>query len=615
MPELHVAVTLDQPEVVASILSQNLCNIHEIDDNGDQPSHIAARLNHIECMKVLIEHDARMGRKNFCGLTPLGEAQMGGNKDIAALIKINYTTNVPEEYIWHDEVSRETAAWYDTWDDEQQKLQWTRLGPNGSVEVSATPPPIDIQRVIQAREMFNERKVVRRIHPKSLLSMRQLEYQTKRQMEQEKLKTLLKDRARLVEERCAIKLQAHWRKLKATLRAGQRLRERVAATRIQRRFKYFIGCKKTSSAIRIQSFIRTAISVSYYKSYHQERMWWYRASRKLACHVQNLWRGFKARSRYRHLYEMNSLPDPTDMLNFDFWERCQYEARPPKRELGIYAEYTLSGNPRSWEERGKKRGGVFHRDVSFYANTITKRATWSKPKGWLFKDQREYYVLRVQTFWRARVARRKIRLFTKAKLLLENAHSQDLENTKQDIASLCNYTLYVHAVLHDYDRARDLYTKMMDFMNHRGVDNAFVLYSYAIFGAVTNEEDWDEIKDYARRAEIADKRMQKRRTGPVAGREPAKSSYQIATASFYLQSVCSDHDPAESWHNYAICQMLVHHDLDSARESFTQAMIRSPQDNRIISNFNTLLQDHDFLGDPNRNAHEEFLQSRKNENT
>jgi hypothetical protein len=41
---------------------------------------------------------------------------------------------------------------------------------------------------------------------------------------------------------------------------------------------------------------------------------------------------------------------------------------------------------------------------------------------------------------------------------------------------------------------------MIDFMNDRGVDNCFVLFSCAIFGAVTNEEDWDEIKDYARRA-------------------------------------------------------------------------------------------------------------------
>ena len=160
---------------------------------------------------------------------------MNGNEEIVALIKDNYTTNVPEQYIWHNEVSRETAAWYDTWDDEQQKLQWARLGPDGNVEVSATPPPIDIQRVIEAREAFNERNVVRRIHPRSLLSMRQFEYEKQRQIEQEKLKTLLKSRSRLVEERCAIKLQAHWRKVKAKLYAEQRQREEVAATRIQRR--------------------------------------------------------------------------------------------------------------------------------------------------------------------------------------------------------------------------------------------------------------------------------------------------------------------------------------------------------------------------------------------
>ena len=68
MSELHIAVTLDQPGVVRSILSQNLCNIHGIDENGDQPAHIASRRNHRDCMKELIEFDARMGTKNFCGL-------------------------------------------------------------------------------------------------------------------------------------------------------------------------------------------------------------------------------------------------------------------------------------------------------------------------------------------------------------------------------------------------------------------------------------------------------------------------------------------------------------------------------------------------------------------
>lgn len=62
-----------------------------------------------------------------------------------------------------------------------------------------------------------------------------------------------------------------------------------------------------------------------------------------------------------------------------------------------------------------------------------------------------------------------------------------------DIVALSNYTLYVHVVLHNYDRCRSLYGKMMEFMTQRGVDNAFVLYSYAIFVAVNMEEDWEGV--------------------------------------------------------------------------------------------------------------------------
>jgi len=241
----------------------------------------------------------------------------------------------------------------------------------------------------------------------------------------------------------------------------------------------------------IQSLFRMAFAINDYRSFKRERLWWFRASRILATTAQSLWRGFKGRSRYRRVYEMATCPDPSKAKNVAFWEKCQADSYPPKRQLGIYAEYTLSGHPITWTERNlTKRHGVFFRDVSFYANTITKRASWEKPKGWTFKDQREYYVLRVQTFWRARAVRKRIRLLVKAQTLLERANSEELEKTKMDITTLCNYTLHVHIVTHDYDRARDLYGRILEYMDNRGVDNAFVLYSYAIFGAVTNEEDW-----------------------------------------------------------------------------------------------------------------------------
>lgn len=42
-------------------------NIHDMYEGGNQAAHIAARLNHVDCFKILIQNDARMGKKNFAG--------------------------------------------------------------------------------------------------------------------------------------------------------------------------------------------------------------------------------------------------------------------------------------------------------------------------------------------------------------------------------------------------------------------------------------------------------------------------------------------------------------------------------------------------------------------
>eukprot|EP00956_Cyclotella_meneghiniana_P022215 scaffold41685_cov73-Cyclotella_meneghiniana.AAC.1 len=524
MTELHIAITLDEPSVVRSILSQQLVDIHTIDNRGDQPAHLAARLNRIECIKVLIEYGAKIGRKNFNNLTPLGEAQMNGHREITALIKDNYTWDETHQYIWDEEIRRECAAWYDSWDETRQVLQWVRVGPDGEMEVSHTPPPMDVQRVIEAREKYGERNVVRVLHPGSLPSQQQLEFDRQKKQEEMALAAMLKSRAAIVEERCATRLQAHFRKIQASKIARRRSMERVAANRIQK------SRKRIRATIKIQSIGRMYCAQHYYKSVLYERLWWYRASRVLAMNVQRLWRGFQGRSIYRHLYEIKHLPSPTDIRNHDFWEKLQNEAFPPAKELGVYAEYILGGYPRTWAERNQiKRRGMYYRDVAFYANTITKRATWTRPKGWIFKDHREYYILRLQTFWRARVAKRKIRLLVKAKVLLENAHSRELEKTKQDITSLCNFALHAHVVLHDYDKAREAYVKILRFMNERGVDNAFVLYSYAIFGAVTNEEDWYDINEYTRRGKLAEELMHKRQNQAACMDDaPRESIFAIA---------------------------------------------------------------------------------------
>ena len=77
--------------------------------------------------------------------------------------------------------------------------------------------------------------------------------------------------------------------------------------------------KKQACATLIQSVIRMVLTISYYKSYNHERLWFYRASRTLALSAQSLWRGYKARARYRQLYAEHTLPDPkNDARNFDY---------------------------------------------------------------------------------------------------------------------------------------------------------------------------------------------------------------------------------------------------------------------------------------------------------
>lgn len=235
MSELHAAIEAGHDsKVVQSLVSQY--DINGVNQHGDQPAHIAARLNRSDCMKILIINHAEMNRKNYNGLTPLGEAQMNSNSGIVALIKENYALVESQNYSWDEEIRRECAGWFQSYDHEQQIVNWVRLRGNDTCEISSTPPPMDIRRVLDARQhQTNGKMLVRRVHPSSLPSRVQMEYERQRQVEEEKLKILLTERSKLVEERCATRLQARWRKLKAAKYVLQRRREFAAANRIKRR--------------------------------------------------------------------------------------------------------------------------------------------------------------------------------------------------------------------------------------------------------------------------------------------------------------------------------------------------------------------------------------------
>ena len=313
----------------------------------------------------------------------------------------------------------------------------------------------------------------------------------------------------------------------------------------------------------------------HYDTFLRERLWWYRATITLALTAQRIWRGHIGRSDYRKRLERRWLPDPSVTLNHEFWMECQSQAGRPHRSRGVFAEYILGRTPTAWSDHNtcKREPVLYFRDVKFYANTVTGKVMWDQPAEWADWDQRQIdrqrqvrelgYSLdtqeaasRFQAFWRACIARKNLSLILKAKSIMEGAEEEYLQNP-QDMRAVSNYALWAHAIRHDNDQARLLYNSMLARMHWRGIDNAFVLYSTAIFLAATHEEDWHTIKDYAHRAQVADTSRQMR-----TGKEV--SVFELADKGFYRQAAIMD-GSGDSWHNYALCRMIVFLDHKGAR--------------------------------------------------
>lgn len=261
--ELHAAVRCNRIDDVRDILSQ--CD--EVDDNsleyiiqeqddisGDQPAHIAARLGFLECMKLLVEYDAKMGKRNFAGLTPIGEARMHGNKEMVAFLNQHYTfqsnhkrhrENIPDNYNFGKQTARENNrqwdhdfveqmdGWQQIWDIDRQSYFWVKeskkeyenndkkIGDDRSDLIMAHPPSVNFNTFLERRQNCERRSVYRKIHPSLIPSNSQRKEEARKQELYEKKMRIIETLKSRKEQDCAIKLQSRYRVKKA-----ERLRER-----------------------------------------------------------------------------------------------------------------------------------------------------------------------------------------------------------------------------------------------------------------------------------------------------------------------------------------------------------------------------------------------------
>ena len=609
---LHIAVNLNFVQTVQTLLSVGV-NASVQNEVGDQPAHVAARLGRVECMRKMLEYDAHMGRRNWAELTPIGVARMHSQMEIVDLLKANFSPEQLGEVgddegvdvnSWDDEIMDVVEQWEEAWDEVNQVAYWVST-VTGEIRDASHPPEMEVSKIMVARAA-GERQMTRRVQVrKGEGELGTAQYNVHHKSEWDEINQMR------LEWQSSIKIQKTWRRKSAIL-AKLRLRlERKSANIIQRagsswrwRFHDKNFRSKQRAARKIQAYQRMRYLKHFFKFYERERLWWHRAERICAAFGQRLWRGYIGRREGRRVREVKNQPHPDNKLNFDLWSEHQREAHPPRRSYQLFDEYILYGFPSSWPERELPGKGGFFRDVRFYVNKVTDQAQWWIPDEWAEQDRHDFELreqvrktgftmeefdaaTKMQALWKCRQARVNFKMMLAARRIGKQAEIRYLENP-DDVVALSNYTLYLHVIEHEYARARKLYRFLFEFMEERGPDNPFVLYSLAIFGAVTLEEDWTYIKDWAYRGNRADLAA-----GKKAG--VSATSYNLANSGFFKAKALFDQS-GESWHNYALCRMLVYHDLEGARDAFIRAVVASPHDNRISKNFNMLIQDKDYYG-------------------
>lgn len=465
--------------------------------------HIAARNNDIHIGQILVEFDARIGRRNYEGLTPLGVARMNRSFEYIELLNSHYVID-------SDLSSKQ---------EEPEKLVYKRINLGS----------IPSHKFIREKEKKQRLQAILETQKHKLRFAGTLKICTLRKM-------ALK-RKQYLEMSSAMKIQVVWRK--------RRRRRHIQA--------------RGEAAIKIQSFERMQVQRRRYINFEYERLCQYKSSRHLASIIQPLWRGYKGRSIARREREKSSLPDPSDPLNFEFWLSLQSYSYPPSRTWGSYLEYVLSGKPCSWQERNQcKRDGKYFKDVKFYTHKMTRQAYWDQPEDWKKSDRHDYeYRLscqqlgftyledaaarKLQRIWRSRYARKHLKMVLAAERILSNA-AVSYETDPENMTTLCNYAFYTHIFCNDLEKSSLLYEKCLNRMNSRGGDHPFILYSYAIYDALTGGSVYEH---YVKRAKMAEQRFRARTKG-------TSSMYDISNA--YIRYVALIKQSASAWQNYALCR-------------------------------------------------------------
>ncbi|CAM9603324.1 unnamed protein product, partial [Discosporangium mesarthrocarpum] len=562
--------------------------------NGDGPAHIAARLGNLEIVKILVDYDVRIGRRNWAELTPFGEARMNCHREVASFLAESFTPAELDEsheakaadVTWDEELTRQEQQWEQDWDKEAQAYYFYNRGTG---ETSVKAPFLATTERVENLRLGADVAYHKRIAPVTGESIVGLsDYRDFFVGENIELKQQRK------EHHAATKMQNVWRMRMSKKHLAMLTKHRNASTALQRGVRRFLGqrrrekyMKRTNACLVIQRTYRGYVFRKHFHEHLYAQLWWERAESKLNSLVTRVYRG--------HLYgrkPRRQLEAERDAANWgpDDWLLVVHNSGEPKRYFGPWEEYKLYDTV----------------DVHFYRESRSDFYTCHQPEEWKLQDkadfaQREHNRLHgftaeealgatwLQKAWRGVNARKYFKYILKAQQICRSAEDAYLQNP-DDVRCITNYVLFLHVIRKDYQRARTLYAEAIRTMEARGPDTQLLLYAFAVFCFVTQEDDISSILALVERANVAQsgnsRGLQILREGTHRRRNPKR--FALAEAGFFRFAAHNIGD-AESWHNYAACRHLVYGDFHGASDCYLRAIQLNPKDTKIQLNLQTLI--------------------------
>lgn len=285
------------------------------------------------------------------------------------------------------------------------------------------------------------------------------------------------------------------------------------------------------------------------------------------------------------------------------WKIIASMVKRPNRIVGIFEEYS-----HPWLI------GIF-----FYRNILTGQYMYPTPSGIEKRDKLRYrdvfeqqtrgftgkevkFAMKLQAIWKGHKARSQYKIIASANKVSLFAEVKYFREPDID-HHLWNYALHCFVVSHEIERARGLFVEALRRMDENGPDEAFILYSYAIFGFVTHDLDYIDVLALMFRARKAEEvreenfRISRGELEPQAISEGAfihGNIFTIADIGFFGHQATKQYNSFAA-HNFAACRFLVYNDFIGSFNSFLEGFKCNAKDMKMKSNFDVMMRH--FHGD------------------